>query len=96
MNSKRQAEANGGADAKRVKVKAPKSEVSLPQCAHFCCPCPFVCPFVADTIVHAPSITAQLKYLPGFGAELESEALEGALPIGQLTPQKSVARQPVA
>ena len=30
----------------------------------------------------------QLKYMTGFGNEFETEALPGALPIGQFTPQK--------
>ena len=33
-------------------------------------------------------LTARLKYLSGFGAHHESEAVEGALPIGQNSPQK--------
>jgi homogentisate 1,2-dioxygenase len=30
----------------------------------------------------------QLNYMTGFGNEFETEALPGALPIGQFTPQK--------
>src|SRR5882672_205053 len=34
------------------------------------------------------SVSASLKYLSGFGAHHESEAIEGALPVGQNSPQK--------
>ena len=34
------------------------------------------------------SVGASLKYLPGFGSHLESEAVAGALPQGQNSPQK--------
>ena len=34
------------------------------------------------------SVSASLKYLSGFGANHESEAVEGALPVGQNSPQK--------
>src|SRR5512140_2676063 len=33
--------------------------------------------------------SSRLKYLSGFGAHLESEAVEGALPVGQNSPQKT-------
>jgi homogentisate 1,2-dioxygenase len=33
--------------------------------------------------------TAALRYLPGFGAHHESEAVAGALPVGQNSPQKT-------
>src|ERR1700694_4679493 len=34
------------------------------------------------------STTTALKYLSGFGSHHESEAVEGALPVGQNSPQK--------
>ena len=34
------------------------------------------------------SAASELKYLPGFGAYRETEAVEGALPVGQNSPQK--------
>src|SRR5688572_28410891 len=34
------------------------------------------------------SINTSLKYLSGFGSHHESEAVEGALPVGQNSPQK--------
>ena len=34
------------------------------------------------------SESTELKYMSGFGCEFDSEALPGALPKGQLTPQK--------
>ncbi|HEX4780686.1 MAG TPA: homogentisate 1,2-dioxygenase, partial [Usitatibacter sp.] len=34
------------------------------------------------------SLQSPLKYLSGFGSHHESEALEGALPVGQNSPQK--------
>jgi homogentisate 1,2-dioxygenase len=33
--------------------------------------------------------SADLRYLPGFGAHHETEAVEGALPVGQNSPQKT-------
>jgi homogentisate 1,2-dioxygenase len=32
--------------------------------------------------------TQDLKYLSGFGSHFETEAIEGALPIGRNSPQK--------
>lgn len=33
-------------------------------------------------------MSQELQYLTGFGNQFESEALPGALPIGQFSPQK--------
>ena len=33
-------------------------------------------------------MATQLNYMTGFGNEFETEALPGALPIGQFSPQK--------
>ncbi|WP_128081037.1 homogentisate 1,2-dioxygenase, partial [Pseudoalteromonas sp. TB51] len=33
-------------------------------------------------------MASEINYMSGFGNEFETEALPGALPVGQFTPQK--------